>query len=96
MAVEILTDELKYVFVTHLYKVSPSMSQDADIFFGAISEDSKKVKFCVLKGWKYVEGFQKGTLGEIPKKTLEAQIKEGVTDKMNVQYFLDEFVTEED
>lgn len=84
-------EDMQYVLVTHLWKIEPKLGEKADVYFGILSEDETKVKFCVLKGWRYAEGLQYGSLGEMPKKNVADQIEQGITEKLDLQYYLDEF-----
>ena len=45
----------------------------------------------MLKGWEYAEGLKEGSIVDIPNKNIEEQIKDGITVRMNTQYYFDEF-----
>lgn len=84
-------EDIKYVLITHLYMIEPKLGEKADVYFGVTSEDEKKVHVIVLKGWEYAEGLKEGSIVDIPNKNIEEQIKDGITVRMNTQYYFDEF-----
>lgn len=92
---EIRKEDMLYVIVTHLDQVDSQLPVGSDVYFGVIEEDNEKVKFCALKGHE-LAGLKYGQLGHIPKETLEGQMKEGLVERMDTKYYVDEFYSEDD
>lgn len=88
---EVNSEDIKYVLITHLWMIESKLGEKAEVYFGVLSEDEKKVHAIVLKGWQYAEGLREGTILDIPNKNVEEQIRDGITDKMSTQYYFDEF-----